>query len=68
MVGAESGLAIVAALSLAPLAAEGSARFAVLAAMLALLTGSWNGRRTVAWTTFEKLTLSLCHLSVAFSR
>ena len=39
MVGPESGLAILTALSLAPLAAEGSARFAVLAAMLALLTG-----------------------------
>jgi SulP family sulfate permease len=40
MVGPESGLAILTALSLAPLAAEGSARFAVLAAMLALLTGA----------------------------
>lgn len=39
MVGPESGLAILTALSLTPLAAEGSARFAVLAAMLALLTG-----------------------------
>ena len=40
IVGLESGLAILTALSLAPLAAEGSARFAVLAAMLALLTGA----------------------------
>ena len=39
MVGPESGLAILTAVALAPLAAEGSARFAVLAAMLALLTG-----------------------------
>ncbi len=37
MVGPESGLAILTAVALAPLAAEGSARFAVLAAMLALL-------------------------------
>ena len=59
MVGAESGLAILAALSLAPLAAEGSARFAVLAAMLALLTGSWNGRRTVAWTNVRDADLEL---------
>ena len=40
MVGPESGLAILTAVALAPLAALGSARFAVLAAMLALLTGA----------------------------
>ena len=40
MVGPESGLAILTAVALAPLAAVGSARFAVLAAMLALLTGA----------------------------
>ena len=40
MVGPESGLAILTAVALAPLAAEGSARFAVLAAMAALLTGA----------------------------
>ena len=40
MVGPESGLAILTAVALAPLAAEGSAQFAVLAAMLALLTGA----------------------------
>jgi sulfate permease, SulP family len=39
MAGPESGLAILTAVALAPLATEGSARFAVLAAMLALLTG-----------------------------
>jgi len=39
MAGPESGLAILTAVALAPLAAEGSAQFAVLAAMLALLTG-----------------------------
>jgi SulP family sulfate permease len=39
MAGPESGLAILTAVALAPLAAEGSARFAVLAAMLALLSG-----------------------------
>jgi SulP family sulfate permease len=40
MAGPESGLAILTAVALAPLASEGSARFAVLAAMLALLTGA----------------------------
>ena len=40
MAGPESGLAILTAVALAPLAAEGSAQFAVLAAMLALLTGA----------------------------
>ena len=40
MVGPESGLAILTAVALAPLAAEGSAKFAVLAAMAALLTGA----------------------------
>ena len=40
MVGPESGLAILTAVALAPLAAVGSVRFAVLAAMLALLTGA----------------------------
>ncbi len=40
MAGPESGLAILTAVALAPLAAEGSAEFAVLAAMLALLTGA----------------------------
>ncbi len=40
MVGPESGLAILTAVALAPLASLGSARFAVLAAMLALLTGA----------------------------
>ena len=40
MVGPESGLAILTALSLTLLAAGGSARFAVFAAMLALLTGA----------------------------
>jgi SulP family sulfate permease len=40
MAGPESGLAILTAVALAPLAAEGSAKFAVLAAMLALLTGA----------------------------
>ncbi len=39
MAGPESGLAILTAVALAPLASEGSAQFAVLAAMLALLTG-----------------------------
>ena len=40
MAGPESGLAILTAVALAPLASEGSAQFAVLAAMLALLTGA----------------------------
>ena len=40
MAGPESGLAILTAVALAPLAAEGSDGFAVLAAMLALLTGA----------------------------
>jgi MFS superfamily sulfate permease-like transporter len=40
MAGPESGLAILTAVALAPLAAEGSVEFAVLAAMLALLTGA----------------------------
>ncbi len=40
MAGPESGLAILTAVALAPLAAEGSAKFAVLAAMLALMTGA----------------------------
>jgi sulfate permease, SulP family len=39
MAGPESGLAILTAVALAPLASEGSAEFAVLAGMLALLTG-----------------------------
>ncbi|MGA9858979.1 MAG: SulP family inorganic anion transporter [Solirubrobacteraceae bacterium] len=40
MVGPESGLAILTAVALAPLAAGSSSEFAVLAAMLALLTGA----------------------------
>jgi SulP family sulfate permease len=40
MAGPESGLAILTAVALAPLASEGSVQFAVLAGMLALLTGA----------------------------
>lgn len=40
IVGPESGLAILTAVALAPLAAGSSSEFAVLAAMLALLTGA----------------------------